>query len=218
MNIVSLNENNTLSRQTKINMLSDFANTIHEESTRYDKNAAEIASIISKKRSAPKNNRESKSIIKDFLDNMDLETLSTIFLLAGTVITTIVKLYRNIRKLNENDLILGYVELSNEDLVNLNENQDFNEDELSEINDLKIAKVLDDQSNQFDFSSGLKMETINSLKLSDMKFSLKWHKDNTNSEEEFLNSVSLFLSTCQQEFKDDDELRLRKHYQRYLNK
>lgn len=218
MNIVSLNENNTLSRHTKISMLTDFANTVNEHSSIFDKNAAKVAEILNEGKKIPHSNKESKKIITHFLNNIDVETLSTVFLLAGTIITSIVKLYRNLRKLNENDLILGYSELNNEDLVNLNENQDFNEDELSEINNLKIAKVLDDQSNQFDFASGLKMETINSLKLSDMKFSLKWHKDNTNSEEEFLNSVSLFLSTCQQEFKDDDELRLRKHYQRYLNK
>ena len=218
MKIVKLNESTTLSRDRKLSLLSDFSNTIDTNSSRFDKNAAKVAQIIS--RDLPKTNKESKSIIKHFLDDIDVETLSTVFLLAGTIITSIVKLYRGIRRLNENDPILNFVVLDNNDIQFLMENQDFelNDEQKLELDDLKIAKVLDDESNQFDFSSGFKMEAINSLKLPNMKFSLKWHKDNTASEDEFLSSVKLFLSTVQTDLTDDDILRLRKHYQRYLNK
>jgi viroplasmin and RNaseH domain-containing protein len=228
---MNLNQRTTVprfSQSQKRDLLRDFSNTIDTSMySKFDTNAARVAEILSDDEHKPKSNKESKSIIINFLENIDTETLSAVFLLAGTIITSVIKLYRGIRKLNENTPILKYEPIDNfninsDDFQSLFESEIFQELDNQEqkeietqIKDSNIKRVLDDEKFQFKFDSGYYMETINSNKLSDIPFSLKYHKNKTSNIDEFIDSVSNFLQSANVELTESDINKLRKHYQKY---
>lgn len=208
----------------KKTMLKDFSNTI-DVNKRFDNNAARVANILTGKES--KSNKDSRTLITRFLQDIDVEALSAVFILAGTAITSAIKFYRTMRKLNEDTPIDMYEPIDDFDIdsdklqelfestefKNLNESNQQSIQE--EIKDVNIKKILDETNNQFHFDSGYFMESINSNKLSDIQFSLKYHKNNTNNFNDFLNSVVTFVNTANVQLTDMDIQRLEKHYQKY---
>lgn len=223
---MNLNQNtaNLMSNNDKRKLLSDFGNTI-DINNRFDKNAARVAEIISGK--TPTNNRDSKNLITGFLKDIDVDALMAVFVLAGTIITSTVKFYRNMRKLNEDTPIekfeaIDEINLDSDKIAALFESEDFQNLDIgmqqsieSEINDSNIKKVLDDSKYQFEFESGHFMEAINSNKITSLSFSLAHHKETTNNISEFIESVRLFLSSANVELTDTDIRRLTIHYNKY---
>lgn len=78
----------------------------------------------------------------------------------------------------------------------------------------QVEKVVNTKSKQFKFQSGAYMSGINS-DIDDLKFGLRWHAQNTNSLEEFIESVSNFVSTGDIKLTDIDKKNLEKHYLKY---
>ena len=224
MNLNKNNNDNNLSFNEKTKLLREFSNTINKNS-KFNSGAAKVAEILTDVK--PKNNNDSRSLIIKFLEDIDVEALSAVFILAGTIITSTVKIYRNMRKLNENTPIdkfkqLDEFNINSDALKNLFESEEFNDldDNLkneikTEILDKNMQTVLDNENYQFKFESGHFMETINGNKLSTMPFSLKYHKDNTKNLDEFINSVSNFLKTTDTELTETDIKRLKIHYEKY---
>lgn len=218
------NKPNLLNNNTKAKLLSDFGNTI-DINNGFDKNAARVAEILSGKPS--KNNKSSKNIIIGFLKDIDVEALMSVFVLAGTIITSTVKFYRNMRKLNEDTPIVKFeplneIDLDSDKISALFESDDFKnltpsmqQSIETEVKDINIAKVLDDSKYQFTFESGFFMEAINSNKLSSILFSLAHHKEITNNVDEFLESVKQFLQSSNVELTETDINKLIIHYNKY---
>lgn len=208
----------------KKNLLKDFSNTI-DVNKRFDKDAARVANILTGKE--PKSNKDSRNLITRFLQDIDVEALSAVFILAGTAITSAIKFYRNLRKLNEDTPIDMYepindFEIDADNIQELFESQEFknlNETNqqmiVNEVKDIAIKQILDETTNQFLFDSGYFMEAINSNKLSDIQFSLKYHKNKTNNFQEFLDSVRNFISTANVELTEMDISKLQIHYNKY---
>ena len=225
---MNLNQNNTydnkLSFDEKRKLLKEFSNTINQNS-KFNNGAAKVAEILTDIK--PKSNKDSRSLIIKFLEDIDVEALSAVFILAGTIITSTVKIYRNMRKLNENTPIIKFEPLdefniNSDTLKNLFESEEFNDldDNLknefkTEIIDKNMQTVLDNENYQFKFESGHFMETINGNKLATIPFSLKYHKDNTKNLDEFINSVGNFLKTTDTELTENDIKRLKIHYEKY---
>ena len=101
--------------------------------------------------------------------------------------------------------------LAKQDIISAEEQKEIE----TQIKDSNIKRVLDDEKFQFKFDSGYYMETINSNKLSDIPFSLKYHKNKTSNIDEFIDSVSNFLQSANVELTESDINKLRKHYQKY---
>lgn len=213
-----------LSIEDKTKLLKEFSNTINQNSN-FNNGAAKVAEILTGNK--PKNNKDSRSLIVRFLQDIDVEALSAVFILAGTIITSTVKIYRNMRKLNENTPIVKFepiddFNIDSDNIKNLFESDEFKNLDSNLQNDLKtevidknMQIVLDNENYQFKFDSGHFMETINGNKLSTIPFSLKYHKDNTKNLDEFLFSVSNFLKTTGTELTENDLNRLKIHYQKY---
>lgn len=235
MNIKVNQSKNKFTNREKERILSDYSNTINPNN-KFDINAAKVANILTGEK--PKNNKESRNLIQTFLQDIDVESLSTVFILAGTLITSAIKFYRNMRKLdsnikgmsrnlNESKQINFYepiddFNIDNDDvkaLFNTDEFKNLNESQQlqikDEINDSNIKKVLDDKKYQFEFESGNYMEAINSNKLSDIPFSLKYHKNNTKNLDEFILSVKKFIENSNGTLTEEDINRLGKHYNKY---
>lgn len=223
---MNLNENteNILSLNAKRKLLSDFGNTI-DTNQRFDKNAAKVAQILSGRSS--NSNSSSKNMIETFLRDIDVEALSAVFILAGTIITSAVKFYRNMRKLHEDAPIVEFepiseIDLDSDTITELFESQEFQnlpkemqQSIESEVVDTNIKKVLDDKKYQFKFDSGHYMEAINSNKITSLLFSLAYHKENTDDVAGFIASVANFLSSANVVLTDNDVKRLKLHYSKY---
>lgn len=95
MNIASIN---TTDRKRKV--LEDYANTINENSRVRDDKAAKVAGFLSGNKNI-KSNKQSKSIILEFIDNVDISLLMAVFTMFGTIITTGISLYRGLRKFSD---------------------------------------------------------------------------------------------------------------------
>ena len=78
-------------------------------------------------------------------------------------------------------------------------------------NDSEFEKVLKNKSFQFIFDSGLFMAKM-SVKLNS-KFGLKWHFDNSTNQDEFINSIALFIGISGSELTENDKNRLVKQYE-----
>lgn len=89
---------NTTDKKRKV--LEDYANTIDANSRVKDKKAEKIAGYISGRPSV-RDNKESKNIILEFVDTVDVSLLMTIFTMFGTIITTGITLYRSLRKFSD---------------------------------------------------------------------------------------------------------------------
>lgn len=97
-------------------------------------------------------------------------------------------------------------------LQNLNENDQ--QQQTFDDSDLDTEKnVMQSNSLQFKFDSGVIMAKINV----DVKnrFGLKWHAENTNNVEEFIESVNGFLAISEMNLTDNDKNRLSKEYQKF---
>ena len=224
---MNLNQNtdNKMSFMGKKNLLNDFANTI-DTNNRFDKNAARVAEILSGE--SPKSNKDSRSMITKFLQDIDVEALSAVFILAGTIITSTVKIYRNMHKLNEDTHIVNFepiddINIDDDTIQNLFESEEFQnldenlqEEIKEEINDKNLGDVLDNISYQFVFDFGGYMESLNANKIPKMELSLRLHVNNTNNFEDFYTSVKTFVErTCQHNLTDNDKTRLQIHYNKY---
>lgn len=95
---------NTTDKKRKV--LEDYANTIDANSRVKDKKAEKIAGYISG-RSSVRDNKESKNIILEFVDTVDVSLLMTIFTMFGTIITTGITLYRSLRKFSDGKAFNG---------------------------------------------------------------------------------------------------------------
>ena len=98
-------------------------------------------------------------------------------------------------------------------IVDLSESQQFetNQQAINNSNDeYDISKVMENTSLQFKFDCGAIMAKIN-LPVNN-KFGLKWHFDNSNSVEEFINSVENYLKIGENQLTENDKNRLIKQY------
>lgn len=228
------NEVQHLSLREKQNTLREFA-TVVENEKQYNREAAQIAQKIDPNHRTPKNNVESAQVIKSFMENVDVSTLGAIFTTFGTIIVGVVNFYRYIKKFRTNmrNDVLGKNAYR---AANAGFKKTFESNSLKEIHNSKeyknlsesfkqsfdetvsndnIEDVFANESKQFYFDSGYFMEALNSHLCDDMKFSLNYHKNNTNNYTEFLNSVKNFVETCGYFLSANDVENLKEHYSKY---
>lgn len=206
------NQNRTGNNLTnKITTFKDFVIYIRQNKF-ITKTEIEICKLITGEKLTNKN--EIIRVLTDFVKAPNKSLLLNIFTLYGRIINETINVNRRLVQLNESEQI-KHIKNLNESEENLLLKQEVYEPMIDEINDKNIGKVLDDSKYQFKFESGFAMESINSDRLSDIKFSLKWHKNNTKNYSEFLQSVKEFLKSADVTLTESDLNRLQKHYNRY---
>lgn len=233
MNLNQNTANMRMSFKDKERTLKEFSNTINP-SGNYDRTAAKVAEVISG--NTPRSNKDSRNIITKFLQDIDVESLAAVFLMAGTAITSAIKFYRNMRNVNKSmhrmdedtsiDIYtpIDDIDIDSDKIQDLFESEEFQNLDINqqkeiefEIKDSNIKKVLDDNKTHFVFDSGHYMEAINSNKLSDIAFSLKYHKNKTENVDAFIDSVVNFVSNVTK-VTEQDIKRLKAHYNKYRSK
>lgn len=217
-----LSVSNIMKLRNKSDVFVDFINTIDENSSLINKNGKIIAEGISKGRKSFKDNKSIVKFLKEFYDTVELDVLMEVIMTFGNIIASGINTYRSLRNLNENTPIDKFIPLSEcGDMLDhlsakkLYESNQLQMEEYEEIKDITIKRVLDNEDKQFKFESGHYMEALNSDNLSDLKFSLRWHKNNTSNFDEFLESVSEFLKGAECKLTDSDIKRLSFHYSKH---
>lgn len=101
-----------------------------------------------------------------------------------------------------------------EHLQNLNEAQQIivQQNQLTE----DYEDIMYSASNQFKFDCGCFMGNLNVD--TGTKFCIKWHLDNTFSEQEFISSIRMYLSSIQENLTDSDVKRLQNVYKKFGKK
>ena len=107
-----------------------------------------------------------------------------------------------------------------ENIVNLNESQQemqLNPQKIGvEVNTDLEEIVLKTKSKQFEFDCGIIMANIN-VPIKN-RFGLKWHFENSTSQEEFIESVKKFIEVSGNPVTENDISMLKKIYARQISK